>query len=816
MGRFPRSLLLYIAASTVYAAVVFLAVHATYGFELGRAGVRLPDPEALISSIDLVSFVVWIGISLIAGTVLYRLATALRGAELEGAQRQGEIGSIFAIGQALSGSLELEDIAERFLAAARSSLGPSVTAALYVHDDAVEGYRLVLERGPAADRLWAPTYTASDLPAPIRTRVVDHQQSLVLPEAIASPAWPPLEAALREASWVRSFAALPLVSHDRLVGIVGFASDRVGALTADGLQLVALGSQFVASAVRTAISFQEAEARANREAIANRVAQRARAALSPDQVLQGTVDEVGRALDVDRVVAALGTKADELRVAHEWTRRGVAPLGIGSSDLPATRQAALTGRTAQVTDQIAARLATPIVIGGDLVGVLSLQAAPTRGWSVDDVRLVEAVGRELRVAMEAARIFQARQRENERLLALQRASAVVATRSTTREVIDEVLHTASALLGEARASLYLWDPAGDVLRLAQNADPQGRHVAAVLNGTKGMAGDLVAQLEPVVVNDYPAWAGATATGLETGLRAVLAVPLVRGGELLGTIVLRSYDGDTRFTMDDARLLGLFGDQAVAALTNAEAFERQRRAMEELEKVNRAKSEFVSIVSHEFRTPLTGIQGFSEMMRDEDLPMGEMKEYAADINKDAQRLNRMINEMLDLSRMEAGRMTVDREPADLNAIVRDVAARVRPNAPDHPISLELETALPELSGDRDRLTQVVGNLLSNAVKYSPTGGRIVVTTAREAESVHLAVRDHGMGIPSEALDSIWEQYARVESPQMKGIQGTGLGLPIVKQIVALHGGRVWAESEVGRGSVFHVLLPIAASGQGVEA
>ncbi|HKW78382.1 MAG TPA: ATP-binding protein, partial [Candidatus Limnocylindria bacterium] len=462
------------------------------------------------------------------------------------------------------------------------------------------------------------------------------------------------------------------------------------------------------------------------------------------------------------------------------------------------------------------RLATPIVVGGELAGAITLQAPSDREWSASDIRLVEAVARELRVAMEAARLFQARQRENERLLALQRASAVVTARTTTREVIDEILRTASGLLGQASASLYLWDSEAGVLRLAQNADPESRPVSAELRRGEGASGELLAKLEPVVVNDYQEWPGATRTGLDTGLQAVIAVPLVRTGALLGAVVLRSYDASARFTVDDARLLGLFGDQAVAALTHAEAFERQRAAMEQLEKVNRAKSEFVSIVSHEFRTPLTGIQGFSEMMRDEDLPLAELKEYAADINKDAQRLNRMINEMLDLDRMEAGRMTLNREPADLNAIITDAVERVRPNAPSHPITLALDHTLPLLSADRDRLTQVAANLLSNAVKYSPTGGEIVVSTVREGQDAHVVVRDHGMGIPQDKLESIWERYSRIETDRTRGIQGTGLGLPIVKQIVGMHGGRVWAESEVGRGSSFHVSLPLAASSQAVEA
>ena len=243
-----------------------------------------------------------------------------------------------------------------------------------------------------------------------------------------------------------------------------------------------------------------------------------------------------------------------------------------------------------------------------------------------------------------------------------------------------------------------------------------------------------------------------------------------------------------------------------AITAAEAFEQQRRAVGELERLNRAKSDFVSIVSHEFRTPLTGIQGFSEMMSEEELTPEEMREYAGDINKDARRLNRMINEMLDLDKMESGRMQLHREPVDVNAVVTETADRIRPNAPSHPIRLTLDPAVGDIQGDRDKLTQVMTNLMNNAVKYSPSGGEIVVATRAEGDAVHVLVRDHGMGIPKEALGSIFERYGRVESPATRHIQGTGLGLPIVRQIVQLHGGTVWAESTVGEGSVFHVNLP----------
>jgi len=233
----------------------------------------------------------------------------------------------------------------------------------------------------------------------------------------------------------------------------------------------------------------------------------------------------------------------------------------------------------------------------------------------------------------------------------------------------------------------------------------------------------------------------------------------------------------------------------------------RETYREIAQLSKLRSEFVSIVSHEFRTPLTGIQGFSEMMRDENLTIPEMREYAGDINKDARRLARLITDMLDLDRMESGRMTLNSEPVDLNRIVAETAAQFRLNAADHPIELELDTRLRELVGDADRLTQVVTNLLSNAIKYSPTGGAVELRTERAEKTVVLTVTDHGMGIAEEHLEKIFDRYSRLETTETRAIQGTGLGLPIVRQIVQMCSGRVWATSETGRGSVFHVELPL---------
>jgi two-component system, sensor histidine kinase and response regulator len=229
----------------------------------------------------------------------------------------------------------------------------------------------------------------------------------------------------------------------------------------------------------------------------------------------------------------------------------------------------------------------------------------------------------------------------------------------------------------------------------------------------------------------------------------------------------------------------------------------------LERLNELKSEFVSMVSHEFRTALVGIQGFSEILRDENIGADEVKGLATDINKDAQRLNRMIGEMLDLDRMEAGKIRLTPKPVDLNALIKDVIERAQVSSERHAIRTHLDQALPIVSADPDRLVQVLSNLLSNAIKYSPEGGEVGVSTRAEDGMVHVSVTDHGIGIDPEFVNRLFGRYERFESNRTSKVVGTGLGLAISRQIVELHGGRIWVDSKVGAGSNFQFTVPIRA-------
>jgi PAS domain S-box-containing protein len=240
----------------------------------------------------------------------------------------------------------------------------------------------------------------------------------------------------------------------------------------------------------------------------------------------------------------------------------------------------------------------------------------------------------------------------------------------------------------------------------------------------------------------------------------------------------------------------------------EALESQRSANATLEKLDRTKTEFLSIVSHEFRTALTGIQGFSELIRDGGLEPDEVRAYGGYIFNDADRVNRLIGDMLDLDRMESGRMSIRTADVDINEVLSDSIARAG-SSPSVEFKSDLDPRLPIVVGDRDRLVQVVSNLVNNAVKYSPDGGTVTLSSRAEEGFALVSVTDTGVGIPPDEISHVFERFRRVRSGAAQSIPGTGLGLTIVKQIVEMHGGKIWVESAVGHGSAFHFTLPLAA-------
>jgi signal transduction histidine kinase len=231
----------------------------------------------------------------------------------------------------------------------------------------------------------------------------------------------------------------------------------------------------------------------------------------------------------------------------------------------------------------------------------------------------------------------------------------------------------------------------------------------------------------------------------------------------------------------------------------------------LERLNKLKSEFLTRISHQFRTALVGIQGFSEVIKESDeLDLEEVKSFANDIYNDAERLDRAFGQMVELDRMEAGGAILKFSKVELNEVIESSVESVRRLDRKHTITTTLDPTVRSVTCDRERVSQVLAILVGNAVKYSPEASEVAVTSAADGDSVTVSVKDHGPGMPADFDDGLFVGYKRPGAGAGNGLNrgsSTGLGLPIARQIVEMHGGRIWFETATGQGSEFHFSLPL---------
>jgi signal transduction histidine kinase len=232
-----------------------------------------------------------------------------------------------------------------------------------------------------------------------------------------------------------------------------------------------------------------------------------------------------------------------------------------------------------------------------------------------------------------------------------------------------------------------------------------------------------------------------------------------------------------------------------------------------EELSRLKSEFIAIASHELRTPLSTILGFSEIILDQLEDGNQHREFLTIIHDDAVQLGRLVDNLLDVSRIESGRTELQTESIDLSQTVPALLAGLSAMSSTHVVTHDIEPGSQWVLADRGKLDQIFGNLVSNAIKYSPAGGQVRVRGVRWPEGpgmLLLSVSDTGVGIPPDQIEKVFDRFHRVDSSETRGIRGTGLGLYIVKRLVELHGGNIRVESEVGNGTTVSFTLPLDGS------
>ena len=452
-------------------------------------------------------------------------------------------------------------------------------------------------------------------------------------------------------------------------------------------------------------------------------------------------------------------------------------------------------------------LGVPMMREGEPIGVLLVGWKEAGPVPEKFTRLLETFAAQAVIAIENVRLF------NETKEALDRQTAtadILRTINATSSDLTPVfaaIAAAAKRLGGARAVVVSLYEEGLIRFVA--TDPPGP-VASTVPDRSSLAGRVVLAKAPVEITDLDSDPDYDPARKLTGTRRSLGIPMLRDGEVIGTINV-AWDEPGPIAEKFKQVLQTFADQAVIAIENVRLFNEIQEKSRQLEIANKHKSDFLANVSHELRTPLNAIIGFSDVMlagMAGELPE-KQQEFTRDIRDSGKHLLGLINDILDLSKIEAGRMELDLSRFDVRTAMENAMTLVKGRAERHGINLEtnIDAAVGEYEGDERKFKQIMLNLLTNAVKFTPEGGTVTMSAGQMNGSYVFSVTDTGIGIAPEDHGRIFEEFRQVGTDYQRKAEGTGLGLTLTKKLIELHGGSIRLESALGKGSVFTFNLPL---------
>ena len=458
----------------------------------------------------------------------------------------------------------------------------------------------------------------------------------------------------------------------------------------------------------------------------------------------------------------------------------------------------------------------PMFRGDTAIGAISVVRLQPGPLTDKQRALLKTFADQAVIAIENVRLFNETKDALERQTATSEVLRVISGSPTdVQPVFDAIVKSCFRLFKVGRVTLWL--VANDRIEVRARAaaadEKAGAYTHTPLDHSSGV-GRCVVDCRVIHVPDM-----LTATdelprarqlGLSLNYRAALFAPLARDGKAIGAMsLLRPEPGP--FSEREIALLQTFADQAVIAIENVRLFKEIQDKSAQLEVANKHKSDFLANMSHELRTPLNAIIGFSEVLSER--MFGEVNEkqadYLKDIHESGKHLLSLINDILDLSKIEAGRMDLEVSSFHLPTALSNAMTLVRERAQRHGIALDLQVdkRLADFNADERKFKQILLNLLSNAVKFTPDGGRVDVSAKLNGKAVEVAVRDTGIGIAPEDQEKVFAEFVQVGRDYTRKAEGTGLGLALTKRFVELHGGEIRLESAPGKGSTFTFTLPI---------
>jgi signal transduction histidine kinase len=478
-------------------------------------------------------------------------------------------------------------------------------------------------------------------------------------------------------------------------------------------------------------------------------------------------------------------------------------------------------------DPIRTELGVPMFRGDDVVGVVILYKLEVQPFTEKQIELVTTFADQAMIAIENARLLnelRARTQELGRsvkeLQALGEVSQAINSTLDVENVLRTIVAKAVELSLTDAGAIYVYEEARDEFRLRATYGMSEAMIVALTDRHVGIGeshiGDAAKRRESMQIADLRDDAPSPVNELilGAGYRALLIVPLLRPGHIVGALVVRRKQPG-EFPKSTIDLLETFADQSVLAIQNARLFREIEEKGRQLELASRHKSQFLANMSHELRTPMNAILGYTELILDNIYgePAEKMRGVLERVQSNGRHLLGLINDVLDLSKIEAGQLTLSLNDYSLKDVVQSVFSAVESLATAKKLALKVEVpaVLPPARGDAHRITQVLLNLVGNAIKFTEAG-EVAINASTQNGAFTVAVRDTGPGIAKADQAKIFEEFQQADNSSTRNKGGTGLGLAISKRIVELHGGRIWVESKEGQGSTFSFTLPVKVERQ----
>ncbi len=592
--------------------------------------------------------------------------------------------------------------------------------------------------------------------------------------------------------------------------------------------LTALADQ-TAISIENARLFERSEARARELTILHEVGQTVTSTLDLTDVLNLIMNKVVELLDVEAgsllmldesgenlvFQVALGPVKDKIEHTHLPIGAGIAGSAARDGRPYIVNDARSDPRWFSIFDESTrfatqSILAVPLCVKDQVIGVIeAINKRNGRPFTEDELVLLTSFASQAAISIENARLFtQTDQELAERVTELSTLQEIDRQLNATLDferVMRLGLDWAMRITNATAGSIAATTAEGDGLRLVAMRGYAPEWTAYQEKPwplDKGIVGRVVRTQEAALVPDVsqdPDYVEAAA-----GMCSQLTAPILREDHVLGVITLESREL-AAFDEGDKAFMRRLADHIAIAMANS-------RLYADVKTANEAKSEFVSIVSHELKIPMTSIKGYAKLLQ-----MGaggqvseEQRSFLKVISNNVDRMDTLVRDLLDVSRIETGRLRLECQPVHLAAVVEEVVSLLRHEFEmrQHSLSIDMPTDLPPIRADRTRLAQVLTNLLGNAYKYTPPGGAVSVRAEAQNGKIVCSVADTGIGISAQDQKRLFQKFFRADNKFVREVGGTGLGLSIAKSIVELQGGEMWAESELDKGSIFSFSVPIA--------